>query len=152
MATSGASAIVGGNFQIFEEFLNHSGANIYLNTTVSLFSSILLNFASILFSGDQDFSEVDILTYMDGGEHSGSQRLRCCHSCCSISFICDSCSTVSLRSSAGATIHSFACNPTRYNIPRAQPRLFCFVELFIYSSNYVDDIRRRQTWRESTRI
>jgi prenylcysteine oxidase/farnesylcysteine lyase len=34
MASSGASGIAGGNFQIFEQFLIHSGANVYLNTTV----------------------------------------------------------------------------------------------------------------------
>jgi len=35
MATSGASEIEGGNYQIFEQFLNHSSATVYLNTKVS---------------------------------------------------------------------------------------------------------------------
>jgi prenylcysteine oxidase/farnesylcysteine lyase len=34
MAATGASGIAGGNFQIFEQFLNRSGANVYLNTPV----------------------------------------------------------------------------------------------------------------------
>ncbi|KAF8525199.1 Prenylcysteine lyase-domain-containing protein [Hysterangium stoloniferum] len=33
-ATSGASSVAGGNFQIFEQFLARSGAKVYLNTTV----------------------------------------------------------------------------------------------------------------------
>jgi len=35
LAGTGASGIAGGNFQIFENFLNRSGANVYLNTPVS---------------------------------------------------------------------------------------------------------------------
>ncbi len=35
MATSDARRIAGGSYQIFEQFLKHSGANIYLNTKVS---------------------------------------------------------------------------------------------------------------------
>ncbi|PPQ71842.1 hypothetical protein CVT25_006360 [Psilocybe cyanescens] len=35
MAGTGASGIVGGNFQVFEKFLNYSGANVHLNTSVS---------------------------------------------------------------------------------------------------------------------
>lgn len=35
MATSDARRIAGGSYQIFERFLNYSGANIYLNTRVS---------------------------------------------------------------------------------------------------------------------
>ncbi|KAF4623348.1 hypothetical protein D9613_002063 [Agrocybe pediades] len=35
LAGTGASAIAGGNFQIFENFLDRSGANVYLNTPVS---------------------------------------------------------------------------------------------------------------------
>jgi len=35
MAGTGASGIAGGNFQIFEKFLNLSGANIYLSTPVT---------------------------------------------------------------------------------------------------------------------
>lgn len=38
MAANGASGIKGGNFLIFEQFLNHSGANVYLNTPVSRIS------------------------------------------------------------------------------------------------------------------
>ena len=34
MAASGATGIAGGNFQIFENFIAESGANVYLNTTV----------------------------------------------------------------------------------------------------------------------
>ncbi|KAJ6604259.1 Prenylcysteine lyase-domain-containing protein [Mycena vulgaris] len=34
LAPTGASAVEGGNFQVFEQFLNHSKANVYLNTTV----------------------------------------------------------------------------------------------------------------------
>ena len=34
MAATGASGIAGGNFQIFEQFLNRSRANVYLNTPV----------------------------------------------------------------------------------------------------------------------
>lgn len=34
MAAEGASDIEGGNYQIFEQFLNRSGANVYLNTKV----------------------------------------------------------------------------------------------------------------------
>ena len=36
MATAGATGIQGGNFQLFEHFLNHSGASVYLNTAVNL--------------------------------------------------------------------------------------------------------------------
>jgi prenylcysteine oxidase/farnesylcysteine lyase len=35
MAASGASDIEGGNYQIFEQFLKHSGAHVHLNTKVS---------------------------------------------------------------------------------------------------------------------
>jgi len=35
MATSDARRIAGGSYQIFEQFLNRSGANVYLNTKVS---------------------------------------------------------------------------------------------------------------------
>lgn len=35
MATTGARSIDGGNFQLFEQFLKRSGANVYLNTQVS---------------------------------------------------------------------------------------------------------------------
>ena len=35
MAAKGARSIVGGNKQIFEQFLNRSGANVYLSTKVS---------------------------------------------------------------------------------------------------------------------
>ncbi|KAF9479736.1 FAD/NAD(P)-binding domain-containing protein [Pholiota conissans] len=35
MAGTGANGIAGGNFQLFEQFLNRSGANVYLNTPVS---------------------------------------------------------------------------------------------------------------------
>jgi len=38
MAASGAVGIAGGNYQMFEQFLNRSGANVYLNTRVSKFS------------------------------------------------------------------------------------------------------------------
>ncbi|KAL5535268.1 hypothetical protein ACEPAF_3362 [Sanghuangporus sanghuang] len=34
MAASGASSVKGGNFQIFKHFLGHSGANVFLNTSV----------------------------------------------------------------------------------------------------------------------
>jgi len=34
MATAGAASIQGGNFQIFEQFLLRSKANLFLNTTV----------------------------------------------------------------------------------------------------------------------
>ncbi|KAJ7462764.1 Prenylcysteine lyase-domain-containing protein [Mycena galericulata] len=34
LAPTGASAVEGGNFQIFEQFLKHSNANVYLNTSV----------------------------------------------------------------------------------------------------------------------
>lgn len=34
MAAEGAVHIKGGNYQLFEQFLNHSGANVYLNTSV----------------------------------------------------------------------------------------------------------------------
>lgn len=34
MAATGASAVKGGNFQIFEQFLNRSGAKVFLNTPV----------------------------------------------------------------------------------------------------------------------
>ena len=34
MAATGASSVKGGNFQMFERFLAHSGAKVYLNTTV----------------------------------------------------------------------------------------------------------------------
>ena len=39
MASSGASDIEGGNYQLFEQFLNRSGATVYLNTKVSSSSS-----------------------------------------------------------------------------------------------------------------
>ena len=39
MAANGASGIKGGNFLIFEQFLNRSGANVYLNTPVSSFAA-----------------------------------------------------------------------------------------------------------------
>ncbi|KAF8656393.1 hypothetical protein AX16_002578 [Volvariella volvacea WC 439] len=35
MAATGAAGIVGGNFQMFEKFLEHSGAHVYLNTKVT---------------------------------------------------------------------------------------------------------------------
>ncbi|KDR85286.1 hypothetical protein GALMADRAFT_51898 [Galerina marginata CBS 339.88] len=35
LAGTGASGIAGGNFQMFEKFLNHSGASVYLNTPVT---------------------------------------------------------------------------------------------------------------------
>ena len=38
MATNGATGIQGGNYQIFEQFLNYSGANVYLNTPVTSIS------------------------------------------------------------------------------------------------------------------
>ncbi|KAJ7456623.1 Prenylcysteine lyase-domain-containing protein [Mycena latifolia] len=38
LAPSGASAVEGGNFQVFEQFLKHSRANIYLNTSVKSIS------------------------------------------------------------------------------------------------------------------
>ncbi|KAG1716771.1 hypothetical protein ID866_369 [Astraeus odoratus] len=34
LAANGASSVLKGNFHIFEKFLNHSGANVYLNTEV----------------------------------------------------------------------------------------------------------------------
>ncbi|KAJ7139742.1 Prenylcysteine lyase-domain-containing protein [Mycena epipterygia] len=34
LAPTGASAVEGGNFQVFEQFLKHSKANVYLNTSV----------------------------------------------------------------------------------------------------------------------
>ncbi|RDB28429.1 Farnesylcysteine lyase [Hypsizygus marmoreus] len=34
LATTGARGIEGGNYQLFERFLNHSGANVHLNTKV----------------------------------------------------------------------------------------------------------------------
>jgi hypothetical protein len=34
MAASGATGIVGGNYQIFEKFITESGANLYLDTPV----------------------------------------------------------------------------------------------------------------------
>jgi len=37
MATSGATGIQGGNFQLFEHFLHHSGASVHLNTTVNFY-------------------------------------------------------------------------------------------------------------------
>lgn len=40
MAATGASGIAGGNFQIFEQFLNRSGANVYLNTPVRSHSKL----------------------------------------------------------------------------------------------------------------
>jgi len=42
MAATGANGILGGNFQIFEHFLNRSGAKVYLNTAVSFSRSNLL--------------------------------------------------------------------------------------------------------------
>ena len=47
MATDGAVKIQGGNFQIFEQFLEHSSANVYLNTPVwinTLFYCFALEF------------------------------------------------------------------------------------------------------------
>lgn len=41
MAATGASAVKGGNFQIFERFLAHSGAKVYLNTTVRVIPRLL---------------------------------------------------------------------------------------------------------------
>jgi prenylcysteine oxidase / farnesylcysteine lyase len=42
MATNSASGIKGGNFKIFEQFLEHSGANVHLNTAVSYTQLLLL--------------------------------------------------------------------------------------------------------------
>ncbi|KAF8167814.1 Prenylcysteine lyase-domain-containing protein [Crassisporium funariophilum] len=39
MAATGATGIAGGNFQIFEKFLNASGANVYLDTHVTSVTS-----------------------------------------------------------------------------------------------------------------
>lgn len=36
MATSGAASVEGGNYRIFENFVNKSGAKLFLNTSVSL--------------------------------------------------------------------------------------------------------------------
>ncbi|KAJ7770829.1 Prenylcysteine lyase-domain-containing protein [Mycena maculata] len=38
LAPTGASAVEGGNFQIFEQFLKHSRANVYINTSVNSIS------------------------------------------------------------------------------------------------------------------
>ncbi|KAJ7630585.1 Prenylcysteine lyase-domain-containing protein [Roridomyces roridus] len=38
LAPTGASAVEGGNFQVFEQFLNHSKANVYLETLVKSIS------------------------------------------------------------------------------------------------------------------
>ncbi|KAI0367266.1 FAD/NAD(P)-binding domain-containing protein [Pilatotrama ljubarskyi] len=38
LAASGASSVKGGNFQIFEHFIAHSNASVYLNTTVKAIS------------------------------------------------------------------------------------------------------------------
>lgn len=35
MAANGASQVTGGNYQIFEGFIKHSGAKLYLNTTIT---------------------------------------------------------------------------------------------------------------------
>ncbi len=40
LAASGASSVKGGNFQIFENFIARSGANVHLNTTVRTISSL----------------------------------------------------------------------------------------------------------------
>jgi prenylcysteine oxidase/farnesylcysteine lyase len=36
MATAGATSVEGGNYKIFENFVNKSGAKLFLNTSVSL--------------------------------------------------------------------------------------------------------------------
>jgi hypothetical protein len=46
MAGTGANGIKGGNFQMFEQFLNRSGADVYLATPVcddALLSSCLIS-------------------------------------------------------------------------------------------------------------
>ena len=48
MAASGASSVKGGNFKIFEQFLAQSGANLFLNTSVSLSENLGLLSASHL--------------------------------------------------------------------------------------------------------
>jgi prenylcysteine oxidase / farnesylcysteine lyase len=42
LAADNAAAVKGGNFQIFEKFLDYANATRYLNTTVSLISSMHL--------------------------------------------------------------------------------------------------------------
>lgn len=37
MAASGAASVKGGNWQIFDKFVEVSGANVFLNTKVSVF-------------------------------------------------------------------------------------------------------------------
>ncbi|KAF7339982.1 Prenylcysteine lyase [Mycena venus] len=43
LAPTGASAVQGGNFQVFEQFLKRSQANVYLNTTVKSISPTTSN-------------------------------------------------------------------------------------------------------------
>jgi hypothetical protein len=70
LAATSASGIQGGNFQIFENFLNRSGAKVYLNTPV------ILQFWSILYisnlrriSGGEHFPEIIVFPSLDNKEH-----------------------------------------------------------------------------------
>lgn len=42
MAATGASSVAGGNFQIFEKFVEHSKATVRLNTTVRSLPALLM--------------------------------------------------------------------------------------------------------------
>lgn len=51
LAATGATAIKGGNWQVFEQFLKRSQANVFLNTTVGILyccAPIFINQVSIL--------------------------------------------------------------------------------------------------------
>ena len=41
LAANGAASVKGGNWQVFEQFVAKSGAQVFLNTTVSVFRKIL---------------------------------------------------------------------------------------------------------------
>lgn len=57
LATTGATSIKGGNFQIFEQFLLRSKANVFLNTSVCFFTLLYINIGP------------NILTFYTGPKH-----------------------------------------------------------------------------------
>lgn len=64
MATSGAVSVEGGNFKIFENFVNKSGAKLYLNSTVSLRGPPFSTPSNIL-SGTKHHAQVGVFAQLD---------------------------------------------------------------------------------------
>ena len=121
MAANGAVGIAGGNFQLYEQFLNRSGAKVYLNTPVSSIDYPQIR-AHTLFTGEKHQSKL-VPEFLDPEIQSRKRRLQIHYSRCSLPPVPHHSPLLHLRADPRTTLRPSPRYPPHNDLRVPQPRL-----------------------------